>query len=570
MNSSMDNPRVAIYARVSTQEQANEGTSLEHQNEQLIKYCEAQGWEVVNQYVDPGHTGKNDDRPGLKRLMADAKLGMFSKVVVYKLDRLSRNLRLLLELEEKLKHSDVGLHSVKEAIDTSKAIGRTVFQVLGLVGEWEREAIIERTTSGRLQRYREGKWAGGKPVYGYSYDRQTKKLTISESEARIVRRIFKQYNSGKSLAKTADTLNEDRIQARGSNGKGWRATSVRNVLLNPAYKGLLIVNRHEHIANIGKVDMSKAITIKVPAIVTEDVWQIAQRHLVDNKMVRLVRDNKWLLQGLVTCGLCGSSFKAEGHPNLRYYSCRGRLKQHHLDGSPRCTAPRHKADWLEDQVWQRVETIINDPNKLESLLKETIESLRGREEDLRARVMPIEEQLSEISEQKARLADDWVTQHMGVSRFKELQQNLDKEEARLRSIRSNIDPAQIEELEHTQSMLRFWDSQLQSMAWNLETEDGQMVRTVDKPHQMILKILGLDNVDMTEVLQFPSTKRELLDKLQVRVVVFLDRAEVNAVFHIDPIVYQKCTSTCQGEGDKGDRVTNNSLITCCTPGLMLQ
>jgi hypothetical protein len=69
------------------------------------------------------------------------------------------------------------------------------------------------------------------------------------------------------------------------------------------------------------------------------------------------------------------------------------------------------------------------------------------------------------------------------------------------------------------------------------------VRTVDKPHQMVLKILGLDNVDMTEVFQFPSTKRELLDKLQVRVVVFLDRAEINAVFPIAPIVYQKCTST---------------------------
>jgi len=544
MNGSIDSPRVVVYARVSTQEQANEGTSLEHQNEQLTKYCEAQGWEIVGQYVDPGHTGKDDNRPGLKRLLNDTKLGLFSKVVVYKLDRLSRNLRLLLELEEKLKHFDVGLHSVKEAIDTSKAIGRTVFQVLGLVGEWEREAIIERTTSGRLQRYREGKWAGGKPAYGYSYDKETKKLTIKKSEARVVRRIFELYVSGKSLSNIANVLNEDKVKARGNNGKGWRATSVRNVLLNPAYKGLLIVNRHEHIANIGKVDMSKVITIKVPSIVTEDAWQIAQRHLSANKRVRLVRDNKWLLQGLVTCGLCGLSFRTEGTPNHRYYSCRGRLKQHHVDSSPRCTSPRLEADWLEDQVWQRVEAIINDPNKLKPLLKETIESLRNRTEDLRARVMPIDEQLSEISEQKARLADDWVTQHMGVSRFKELQQSLDKEETRLRSIRSNIDPAQIEELEQTQGMLCFWDRQLQSMAWNLETEDGQMVRTVDKPHQMILKILGLDSVDMTKVFQFPSTKRELLDKLQVRVVVFPDRSDINAALPIAPIVYQKCTSTC--------------------------
>jgi len=91
-------------------------------------------------------------------------------------------------------------------------------------------------------------------------------------------------------------------------------------------------------------------------------------------------------------------------------------------------------------------------------------------------------------------------------------------------------------------MLRFWNRQLQSMAWNLETEDVKMVRTVDKPHHNVLKLLDLNSVDMTEVFRFPSTKRELLDKLQVRVVIFSDRVEINAVFPIAPIVYQKCTS----------------------------
>ena len=535
--------QVATYARVSTQEQANEGTSLEHQTEQLIKYCDAQSWEIAQNYVDPGHTGKDDNRPGLRHLIADAKLGLFDKVVVYKLDRLSRNLRLLLEIEEKLKNCGVGLHSVKEAIDTSRAIGRTVFQVLGLVGEWEREAIIERTRNGRIQRYKEGKWAGGNCAYGYSYNRDTKKLTVSKPRARIVRRIFEQYASGMSLSNIANILNEEGVKAQRSDGKGWRSTAIRNVLLNPIYKGILVVNRHEHISNINKVDMSKVITIKVPKIVSEEIWQTAQARLINNKAVRPMHDGKWLLQGLISCGLCGLSFRVENHPNRRYYSCRGKLKQRHLDSSPRCKSPRIRADWLEEQVWQRIETIINDPNKLESLLKETIESLRNREEDLRARIMPIEKQLSDIAEQKSRLANDWVKQNVEVEQFKELRQSLDQEEARLKSIKSNIDPAKIDELEQTQSMLRFWNRQLQSMAWNLETEDGQMVRTVDGPHYNVLKILGLDSVDMTKAFQFPSTRRELLDKLQVRVVVFPDRVEVNAVFPIDPIICQKCNPT---------------------------
>lgn len=162
--------RVAVYARVSTQEQAVEGTSLEHQSSQLESYCGSRGWAIWQNYADPGYSGKDCDRPGLKRLLGDAKLGLFERVVIYKLDRLARNLRLLLEIEERLKASDVALLSVKESLDTSTAIGRTVFQMLGLVSEWERETIIERTKAGRLQRYREGCWGPGNPPYGYKYD----------------------------------------------------------------------------------------------------------------------------------------------------------------------------------------------------------------------------------------------------------------------------------------------------------------------------------------------------------------------------------------------------------------
>lgn len=534
--------RVAVYARVSTQEQAVEGTSLEHQQEQLKKYCESQGWEIFQAYVDAGYTGKDDNRPGLKHLLSDAKSEIFDKVVVYKLDRLARKLRLLLELEEKLKDYGVSLHSVKETLDTSTPIGRTVFQMLGLVSEWERESIIERTRSGRIQRYKEGCWAAGYPPYGYSYDKETKKLFIDKARERTVKRIFEQYNSGKSLSGIANMLNEEKIPPRRKDGKGWRSTAIRNVLLNPVYKGTLVVNRHEHISNIDKVDMSKAIIIFVPSIVDEKDWQSAQRHLVDNKRVRPIRENKWLLQGLVKCGLCGLSYRAESYTHLRYYNCRGRLKQRHLDGSPRCTSPRLKADWLEEQVWQRIESIINDPNKLGPLLQETIDNFRSREEELEARIMPIDKRLVEITKKKARLADSWVVENMNAEKFRELQQSLDQEEARLRSIRNEIDPAQIAELESTRGMLRFWKCQLQSMAWNTENEDGSMIRLVDEPHKTVLQIAEFEDQDVSRVMGFPATKREILDKLQAQVVVFHDRIEIKAIFLIEPINCQKCTS----------------------------
>ena len=181
------------------QEQALEGTSLDFQDSQLTAYCQLQGWTIINSYTDPGYSGKDGNRPGLERLLSDAKIGLFDKVVVYKLDRLARNLRLLLDIEQKLRGYGVSLTSVKESVDTSTGTGKMVFQMFGMIAEWERETIIERTRNGRLQRYKDGCWAGGKVPYGYAYDKTTKKLVINEAEARIVRRIFSEYSEGKTL-----------------------------------------------------------------------------------------------------------------------------------------------------------------------------------------------------------------------------------------------------------------------------------------------------------------------------------------------------------------------------------
>ena len=338
-------------------------------------------------------------------------------------------------------------------------------------------------------------------------------------------------------------LNQEGIPSRSNKGKCWRATAIRNVLINPAYKGMLIVNRHMHISNIAKVDMSKAIIISVPEIVSEQDWNTAQNRLAGNKSMRPMRENNWLFQGLIRCGVCGRSYRTEKIHSRRYYECRGKLKSNHPNGSPRCTAPRLRAEWIEGQAWQRIEEIVNDPNKLEPLLKDTIDNLKSREEELKARIMPIDEQLLQIAGKKAKLADDWVQTNMDADKFKELQHALNQEEARLLSIRSENDPAQIQELESTQGLLRFWQGQLNSMAWNTETEDGSRVKIVEKPHETVLKIVGFEDKDISTALHFPATRRELLDLLQVKLVVFLDRIEVKAVFPIAPIDYQKCTST---------------------------
>lgn len=543
----VDKPiRVAIYARVSTQEQAVEGTSLDYQADQLTTYCQAQGWTITGKYIDPGYTGKDGERPALKQMLTDAKSRLFDKIVIYKLDRLARKLRLLLDIEEKLKEHGVSLHSVRETLDTSTAIGRTVFQMLGLVSEWERETIIERTKAGRIQRYKEGCWGPGRPPFGYTYNRDTKKLIINEKQAGIVRRIYGEYAEGKSMWGIANMLNNEYIPPR-RGGKGWRNTSIRDVLFDPVYKGTQIVNVHQARKGIPKELPETAIQIQVPAIVNEAVWNIAQERRKNNKRLHPPKNSDWLLQGLITCGLCGYGFRTEVTHKRRQYGCRGRLKYTHPDGSPRCTSPRPDADRLEQLVWQRIENIINDPNKLEGLLKETVDSLRVREADLNARIKPIDTRLTEIAEQKFRLAEDWVVSSIPSGRIQEIRRNLDQEETRLRSIRSEIDPAQLEELERTSAMLRFWESQLHSLDWDTETEDGQKVRVIDKPHKTALTIVGLDDKDLADNLHFPTTRRKVLDMLQVGVIVFMDRVEIKAILPIEPIYCQEFHSDCRSE-----------------------
>jgi site-specific DNA recombinase len=531
--------RVVSYARVSTTEQASEGTSLDFQGSQLNGYCQLQGWTVVNSYVDAGFTGKNGDRPGLQRLLTDAKLGLFDKMVVFKLDRLARSLSLLLEIEKTLKEHGIPLISMKESIDTSSGTGKMIFSLFGMVAEWDRANIIERCKNGRLQRYKEGAWAAGKAPYGYSRNKETRKLVIDETEARIVRRMYSEYVDGKSLFAISQGLNQDHIPPRAKRSQGWWQTTVRQVLLNPCYKGTEIVNRHAHISLIKSMDLSNAIMMSVPALVTEQEWQIAQNRMEANKHVKPNAQGTHLLQGMISCAICGFHFASKKN----YYTCRGRMKYVHPDGASRCKAPYIRANWLEGELWKRIEEIMNDPNKLLPLIKESIDNLRRAEADLSERIRPIDERLAEIAAQKARLADDWIMRNMNVERFSELRESLNGEEARMKSLRAAVDPAQIAQLENTRKLLDYWEYQARGMVnWNLENEDGTMYRLVFQTHDEVLKLVERDDPDQSKAEGFPTSKRQMLDKLQVRLSVFDDRVEVKSLFPVEPIGIQQCTS----------------------------
>ena len=163
--------KVAIYVRVSTQEQAVEGYSISEQIDRLTKFCEAHSWKIYKVYTDPGFSGGNMNRPSLQKLFADCTQKRFDTVLVYKLDRLSRSQKdTLYIIEDLFLTNHVDFISMSENFDTSTPFGRAMIGILSVFAQLEREQIKERMAMGREGRAKQGKWHGGGNVpIGYDF-----------------------------------------------------------------------------------------------------------------------------------------------------------------------------------------------------------------------------------------------------------------------------------------------------------------------------------------------------------------------------------------------------------------
>lgn len=198
--------RTALYIRVSTQEQAQEGYSIGEQKERLIAYCKAHDWSIADIYVDGGYSGGNLKRPAIQKLMSETS--KFDVVLVYKLDRLSRSQRDTLYLiEEIFLKNNIDFVSMQESFDTSSPFGRAMIGLLAVFAQLEREQIKERTQMGRMARAKKGLFHGGCNI-PIGYDYQDGKLIINPYEAEQVREIFDLYMSGKSLSTIAKIMRQ--------------------------------------------------------------------------------------------------------------------------------------------------------------------------------------------------------------------------------------------------------------------------------------------------------------------------------------------------------------------------
>ena len=233
--------KVAVYARVSTEEQAEHGYSIEAQLDTLRQYCQLYHRRIVGEYVDRGVSGKEmTKRLELQRLLKDAEEGVFEEVIVWKFNRMSRKTKDLLEIVERLDRSNIYFRSFSENFDTATPMGRFALQMMGAVGELERNTIVENVKLGLKQRARQGFHNGGSCL-GYQTvelpggDRKHRKssLEIVPEEAAVVRRIYSYYVTGRGFRSIANQLNKDGTRTK--KGNTFSPDSIREIIINPVY-----------------------------------------------------------------------------------------------------------------------------------------------------------------------------------------------------------------------------------------------------------------------------------------------------------------------------------------------
>jgi len=291
--------KVALYVRVSTQDQASEGYSIEQQKEALLKYCEARGWKAQRVFCDAGFSGSNVDRPALQEMILS--ICEFDTVLVYKLDRLSRSQKDTLWLfEDVFEANGVSFTSLCESFDTTSAFGKATIGILSVFAQLEREQIKERMAMGRLGRVKSGKTSAWVVApFGYNYIGG--ELIQDPIAAKIVKSIYEHFIAGESISSIVKNLNNAGHICK---ERPWSYRTVKSVLMNAVYTGISNFRGEQYQGNHAP-------------ILSGDLFTQAQAEFERRSQSKKNSFNKnpepferkHLLSGMLECGYCGSGFK---------------------------------------------------------------------------------------------------------------------------------------------------------------------------------------------------------------------------------------------------------------------
>ena len=522
--------QVAIYARVSSEQQTTAGT-IQSQIAALQERVVADGQTLADElrFIDDGFSGSTLVRPALERLRDMAYAGAVDRLYVHSPDRLVRNYAHQVMLIEEFMRAGV------EVVFLNRALGKSpeddlLLQVQGMMSEYERKKIMERSRRGKLHAAKAGSVnvLSGAP-YGYRYRTKFEcggqaQMEVVPEQAEVVKQVFEWIGRDRfSIGEVCRRLTAQAIPT--AKGRGmWDRTHVWAMLRNPAYKGTAAFGKTRigpmrkrlnpgrgnseqprRAYSVYDVPSEEWHLVSVPAIVSPELFEAAQEQLRENRKQARVRRRgaSYLLQGLLKCKQCGYSLY--GKPvsikssrgkrrDYAYYRCIG-TDAYRFQGTRICQTKQIRTDKLDQAVWDAVQEVMAHPQRLEAEYRRRLQGSTQTEEDALAH---LKGEMTKVRHSIARLIDSYAD---GLLEKSEFEPRIKGQKQRLASLEAR--EKQVKDSAHLQEELRSV----------LEKLEGFAARIKD----------GLDKADW-------HTRRDLIRTLVKRVEI--DHDEVNIVFRI--------------------------------------
>lgn len=415
---------VAAYCRVSTQEQVNDGYSLDEQAERLQKYCSAMGWDVFKVYVDGGFSGASIDRPALKDLIDDVQDHKIEKVVVYKLDRLSRSQKDTLYLiEDVFLKNNCDFVSMCENFDTSSPFGKAMIGILAVFAQLEREQIKERMQMGKDSKAKQGLYHGYNNVpIGYEYIDGL--LKVEPNEAELVRKIYEMYAQGYSYSSITKYFNDAGLYPHF--GRPWSRITVRRLIMSETYIGM-IPHRGQWVEGIHEPIISKELWNECKRIRDKRAHEFANVNAINGQATAY-------LTGLIFCKHCGARYakltktrtlKKTGHTQYFKYCCNSRAKRtNSLVKDPNCKNKIWKMEELDAIIFDEIRKLAVDPSIFEEITKPQKSNFNKQCKD----------KIAKIDKQMSKLMDLYLVDEIPVETIQAKVSALQKQKDKLKQM----------------------------------------------------------------------------------------------------------------------------------------
>lgn len=481
-----DTPKLAaIYARVSTEDQGK-GFSIPTQVDACQALAQREGYVVPDShiFVDEGISGTTLDRPAMRRLRDVSRAGGLAAVIVLDPDRLARKTGKPLALKDEMDEAGVRLLCVSHAIEEG-AEGSLFFQMRGVLAEYEREKLLERTRRGLLGRIRTGYPHGGGVPLGYRYISEPHKgrFEIDDEEAALVRRIFDLYLQGMNLRAIATqficegipTHSARRHQTEGKVGL-WSTSALSLILRNETYIGCLHWNKRKHTGTTCIWRKKEEwITLKVPAILREDIFRAVQERIARNKALnKRRRKYEYLfLAGRLRCGRCSGPMTGYSSHEKRRYRCLSQV-WHPTTPQVFCRG-QVLAEDVEEPVWQAVDRMLNNPTLIAQELERHKSTAHETERDAEREVYVLQNARGKLDRELRQWERAYASEVINLEEFKTYKREIQDKQARLLAQEQDLQES-LRRVAEQQAVLESLETYCHNVRAELTTFDLPMKR----------------------------------------------------------------------------------------------